>query len=163
MAINFGDSTIQLSQAHIINASYFTNTGRTTISTTGGNTNAINLWTFTYNKLKASSHLIITGVMQAYGDRSGAVRCLTRIGNSHYMGGWGMQYNNHNYMKTFPIGFYDQNNTTVNGNVTVGFSFNAGNSSSGERPASILNPDNNDDSRLLNQTRSYCTVMEYEP
>tara|TARA_R100000234_G_C4958981_1_gene160903 strand:+ start:63 stop:554 length:492 start_codon:yes stop_codon:yes gene_type:complete len=163
MGINFGDSTIQLSQAHIVNADYFTNTSRTTISTTGSNTNAIDLWTFTYNKKIASSILIIVGVMQAYGDRSGAVRCLTKIGNTHNMGGWGMQYNSHNYIKTFPIGFYEANSTTVNGNITIGFSFNAGNSSSGERPASILNPDNNDDSRLAGGTRSYCTVMEYEP
>ena len=163
MGINFGDTSIQLVQAHIINADYFTNTSRTTISTTGSNTNAIDLWTFTYNKKIASSHLILTGVMQAYGDRSGAVRCLTKLGNTVHMGGWGMQYSANNYIKTFPIGFYDANNTTVNGDMTVGFSFNAGNSSSGERPASILNPDNNDDSRLAGGTRSYCTVMEYEP
>ncbi len=162
MGIAFPDGS-QFNQAHIIHADYFTFTGRTTISTTGSNTNAVDLWTFTYNKKEASSHLILTGVMQAYGDRSGAVRCLTKIGNTHHMGGWGMQYNNHNYIKTFPIGFYDANNTTVNGNLTIGFSFNAGNSSSGERPASIINPDNNDDSRLAGGTRSYCTVLEFEP
>jgi len=163
MGINFGDSTIQLSQAHIVNVQEFTNTSRTTLSTTGGNTNAVDMWTFTYNKQIASSMLLLTGVMQAYGDRSGAVRCLTKIGSSVRMGGWGMQYNHHNYIKTFPIGFYEINSTTVNGNLTIGFSYNAGNSSSGERPASILNPDNNDDSRLAGGTRSYCTVLEYEP
>ena len=57
----------------------------------------------------------------------------------------------------------DANNSGVSGNITCGFSFNAGNSSSGERPASIINPDNNDDSRLAGGTRSYCAVMEYEP
>ena len=162
MGIAFPDGT-QLNQAHIINVDYFTFTGRTTISTTSSNTNAVDLWTFTYNKKVASSRLILTGVMQAYGDRSGAVRCLTRIGSTHNMGGWGMQYNNHNYIKTFPIGFYEANSTNVSGNLTIGFGFNAGNSSSGERPASIMNPDNQDDSRLSGGTRSYCTVMEFEP
>tara|TARA_R100000329_G_scaffold116179_1_gene95560 strand:- start:529 stop:1020 length:492 start_codon:yes stop_codon:yes gene_type:complete len=163
MGIQFGDGSNQLSQAHIVNADYFTFTGRTTISTTGSNTNKVNLWTFTYNKKIASSHLILLGVMQAYGDRSGAVAPFTIINGTHHMGGWSMQYNNHNYMKCFPIGFYDANNTSVTGNITCGFSFNAGNSSSGERPASIINPDNNDDSRLAGGTRSYCAVMEYEP
>ena len=163
MGINFGDSTNQLSQAHIVNSSYHTFTSRSTISTTASNTNAVNLWTFTYNKKIASSYLILTGVMQAYGDRSGAVRCLTYIATGYHMGGWGMQYNNHNYMKTFPIGFFADGLTSTSGNVTIGLSFTAGNSSSGERPASIMNPDSNDDSRLAGGTRSYCTVLEYEP
>jgi len=163
MGINFGDNTLQLSQAHIVNSEYFTNTSRSTMSTTGSNTNEVDLWTFTYNKKIASSHLILTGVMHGYGDRSGAVRHLTQINGNYYMGGWGMQYNNHNYIKTFPIGFYDANNTSVTGNITCGFAYNAGNSSSGERPASVFNPNNSDDSRLTGGTRSYCVIMEYEP
>ena len=162
MGIAFPDGS-QFNQAHIVNADYFTFTTRTNIPTTGSNTNKVNLWTFTYNKKVASSHLIFTGVMQAYGDRSGAVAPFTIVNNNHHMGGWGMQYNNHNYMKTFPIGFYDANHTSTSGNITCGFSFNAGNSSSGERPASIMNPNNNDDSRLSGGTRSYVSVVEYEP
>ena len=78
MGIAFPDGT-QFNQAHIINVDYFTFTGRTTISTTSSNTNAVDLWTFTYNKKVASSRLILTGVMQAYGDRSELLDALQEL------------------------------------------------------------------------------------
>ena len=162
MGINFPDGA-QYNQAHIINTSYFTTTTRSTLGTTASNTTAVEIWNFTYNKKVASSHLILTGVMQAYGDRSGAVRCLTRVASGYNLGGWGMQYNSHNYIKTFPIGYYIDQADSTSGDIVLGFAYNAGNSSSGERPASIFNPDNNDDSRLTSGTKSYCIVMEYEP
>ena len=78
------------------------------------------------------------------------------------MGGWSYNYHGTNYIQACPINIplTNESPTQTTGNITMGISYNVNPSNDGNRPFQIINPDNNDDSRLSGGTRSWVTVME---
>ena len=160
MAIYFNDAA-QTKAAHIINSASFANTTRTSVAGTSG-TSDQDLWTWTYNKQVSNSYLCAFGYAYGFMAYAGALRTSFRQANTYNMGGWVYDYHGSNYIQACPIHIplnnYSETQTT--GNIIMGISYNVNPSNNGNRPFSILNPDNNDDNRLLGGTRSWVTVME---
>ena len=160
MAIYFSDAA-QTRAAHVINAQQFSNTTRTSLSGTVGTANT-DLWTWTYNKLVSTSSIMAIGYVHGYGDSAGSVRCNWRMGSHYHMGGWSYTYSGHNYLHGAPIHIplNTYNGTQTTGNITMGIAYNVEPQNNGNKPFNRINPDNNDDSRLLSGTRSWVTVFE---
>ena len=70
--------------------------------------------------------------------------------------------NQHNYLHGAPIHIplNTYNGTQTTGNITMGIAYNVEPQNNGNKPFNRINPDNNDDSRLLSGTRSWVTVFE---
>ena len=79
------------------------------------------------------------------------------------MGGWSFDYTGEGSYAVeatihIPLNNYAGSQTT--GNITMGLAYAVNGASDGNKPASILNPNGSDDSRLHSGTRSWVTVME---
>tara|TARA_B100000161_G_C33275335_1_gene291748 strand:+ start:56 stop:547 length:492 start_codon:yes stop_codon:yes gene_type:complete len=160
MGVNF-NGELQSRAAHVIHSASFSNTNRTSVSGTSGTADQ-DLWTWTYNKQVSNSYLCAMGYAIGFMAYAGALRTSFRLGSNYHMGGWVYDYHGSNYFQACPIHIplnnYSGSQTT--GNITMGIAYNVNPSNNGNRPFSILNPDNNDDNRLAGGTRSWVTVME---
>ena len=159
MAIVFSDQT-QSYAAHVVNVSYFSDTGRRSCPTTTGTADQNKvLWDWTVDKKVSNSYLCAFGYLNGKNNNSGELRQSYQIGGSYSMGGWTWQYSSAAHFKTISIGI-PLTQYTGTGNTSMGIGFNVGNTQTGQSPFSIINPNNSDNARYSGGTRSYVTVLE---
>tara|TARA_R100000152_G_C6648081_1_gene90512 strand:+ start:102 stop:590 length:489 start_codon:yes stop_codon:yes gene_type:complete len=159
MAIYFADEA-QTRAAHVINVTEKTDASRSVLSNVSGNTIA-NLWDMgTINKKVSGSIIVCTGVIQAHSaNNSGHVLPLYQLHNSDYRGGWSSSYLSQNYNVSVPIA-WSVVGETATGNIAVKLKYTDNNSGGGEKPFDVINPNQNDDSRMNGGVYSRAMIWE---
>ena len=77
---------------------------------------------------------------------------------SDYRGGWSYDYHGSAYSLAIPIGF-SVFGETATGNIAIKIKFGA-NGGGGERPFAVINPNQNDDSRMTGGVYSRALIWE---
>tara|TARA_R100000329_G_scaffold90704_2_gene75895 strand:- start:198 stop:683 length:486 start_codon:yes stop_codon:yes gene_type:complete len=158
MAINFNGET-QSRAAHVINITEKTSAYRTVLSNISGSSVAT-IWDMgTINKIESGSIIAITGLMQGHqAASSGHVMPFVQVHNSDYRGGWSYDYHGSGYSVALPIAFSVVGETAT-GNIAIKIKYGAG-GGGGERPFSVVNPNQNDDSRMSGGVYSRAVIWE---
>ena len=140
----------------VINVQTVTNSTRASLSATGST--PVTLTTFTYNKQSASSSLIFIVMIPMDGSYSGACASDLTYGSSSAFGSLYFAFTGNNFVNVM------QGQATLTGYTTTGSQTLTaryyGADNTGSAPASIVNPNGSDDSRMI-QTVSTVTVIEY--
>ena len=158
MAIYFADEA-QTRAAHVINVTEKYSASRTVFSSIYGSSIAT-VWDMgTVDKKVSGSIIVGTGVMQGHqAASSGHIMPLVQVHNSDYRGGWSYDYHGSGYSLAVPIGFSVVGETAT-GNIAIKIKYGAG-GGGGERPFSVLNPNQNDDSRMTGGVYSRAVIWE---
>ena len=158
MAIYFSDEA-QHKAAHVINVTEKIDATRTVFSNISGSSIA-NIWDMgTIDKKTSGSAIVITGVIQAHqAASSGHIMPLVQVHNSDYRGGWSYDYHGSGYSLAVPIGF-SVFGETATGAIAIKLKYGAG-GGGGERPFSVINPNQNDDSRMTGGVYSRALIWE---
>ena len=148
--------TSQITTPKVINVQTVTNSTRASLSSAGST--PVTLTTFTYNKQSASSSLIFIVMIPMDGSVSGTCAADLTYGSSSAFGSLYYSFTGENFVQVM------QGQATLTGYTTTGSQtltaryYTA--DDSGGYPASIVNPNSSDDSRMI-QTVSTVTVIEY--
>ena len=158
MAIYFADEA-QTRAAHLINVTEKYSASRTVFSNISGSSIAT-IWDMgTVDKKVSGSIIAITGVMQGHqAASSGHIMPLIQVHNSDYRGGWSYDYHGSGYSLAIPIA-HSVVGETATGNIAIKIKYGAG-GGGGERPFSVLNPNQNDDSRMTGGVYSRAVIWE---
>lgn len=162
MGVYFSDNR-QGAAAHLVNWQAFSSGTSNTLATTSSNASSREtLWSVgSYNKLHSASSLVFFGSVVGWGDRSGACKTHLQFGSTEYLWGWNYQYSNMNYLRQIPIHLTVTNHTAT-GSQSILLSY-SGDGSAGERPCTLMNPNDGDDGRIGTQSVSRLTVFEILP
>ena len=158
MAIYFSDEA-QTKAAHLINVTEKYSAYRTVLSNISGSSIAT-IWDMgTFDKKVSGSIIVITGVMQTHAHtNSGHIMPLIQVHNSDYRGGWSYGYYPSNYAGVVPIA-HSVVGETATGNIAVKIKYGAG-GGGGEMPFQVVNPNQNDDSRMSGGVYSRAMIWE---
>tara|TARA_R100000458_G_scaffold40570_1_gene38189 strand:- start:35 stop:520 length:486 start_codon:yes stop_codon:yes gene_type:complete len=158
MSIYFRDEA-QSYASHVINVTEKTDASRVVLSNISGSSKAT-IWDMgTIDKKVASSIIICTGTMIAHdSNSSGHVMPYYQLHNSDYRGGWISSYLSQSYGVAVPLG-WSVVGETATGNIAVKIKYGAG-GGGGEKPFSVLNPNQNDDSRMSGGVYSRAIIWE---
>ena len=158
MAIYFSDEA-QTRAAHVINVTEKIDASRTVFGNISGSSVAT-IWDMgTINKKVSGSIIVGTGVIQAHeAASSGHIMPFVQVHNTDYRGGWSYDYHGSNYSLAIPIGFSVAGETAT-GNIAIKIKYGAG-GGGGERPFSVINPNQNDDSRMSGGVYSRAMIWE---
>ena len=158
MAIYFSDEA-QARAAHVINVTEKIDATRTVFSNISGSSIA-NIWDMgTIDKKVSGSIIAITGVIQAHDcTSSGHIMPFVQVHNTDYRGGWSYSYLSESYSVAVPIA-HSVVGETATGNIAIKIKYGA-NGGGGERPFSVVNPNQNDDSRLTGGLYSRAVIWE---
>ena len=158
MAIYFSDEA-QTRAAHVINITEKIDASRVVLSNISGSS-VSDVWDMgTIDKKVSGSAIVGTGVIQAHDARSsGHIMPFVQVHNSDYRGGWTYTITNQAYSLAIPIGF-SVFGETATGNIAIKIKFGA-NGGGGERPFAVLNPNQNDDSRMNGGVYSRAVIWE---
>jgi hypothetical protein len=140
----------------VINVQTVTNSTRASLAQTGST--PATLTTFTYNKQSASSSLIFIVMIPMDSSYSGACASDLTYGSSSAFGSLYFAFTGNNFVNVM------QGQATLTGYTTTGSQTLTaryyGADNTGSAPATIVNPNGSDDSRMI-QTVSTVTVIEY--
>ena len=158
MAIYFSDEA-QTRAAHLINITEKYSAYRTVLSNISGSSIAT-IWDMgTINKKVSGSVIAITGVIQGHqAASSGHIMPLIQVHNTDYRGGWSYDYHGSGYSLAIPIA-HSVVGETATGNIAIKIKYGAG-GGGGERPFSVVNPNQNDDSRMSGGVYSRAVIWE---
>tara|TARA_R100001198_G_scaffold95689_1_gene82514 strand:- start:278 stop:763 length:486 start_codon:yes stop_codon:yes gene_type:complete len=158
MAIYFADEA-QTRAAHVINVTEKIDASRTVFSNISGSSVAT-IWDMgTINKKVSGSVIVGTGVIQGHdATSSGHIMPFVQVHNTDYRGGWSYDYHGSGYSLAVPIGFSVASETAT-GNIAIKIKYGAG-GGGGERPFSVINPNQNDDSRMSGGVYSRALIWE---
>ena len=140
----------------VINVQTVTNSTRASLAQTGST--PVTLTTFTYNKQSASSSLIFIVMIPMDGSYSGSCASDLTYGSSSAFGSLYFAFTSQSFVQVM------QGQATLTGYTTTGSQTLTaryyGADNTGSAPATIVNPNGSDDSRMI-QTVSTVTVIEY--
>ena len=143
----------------IIKSAVLKNSTRATLTSTGSNTNRVTMLSWSYDKISSSSDLIFFGTIVGKSTAaSGYISPCCAYGSTELIGGWWYQYGNHGYSALLPVGGAITGHTTT-GSQTFAVQYFSANSTSGQKPVVLINPNSSDDGRMV-QTESVITILE---
>lgn len=141
-------STDRMAEGTVINMETYEFTSR--ISTTQSSSFQ-NYFTSTYNKVSASSRVVVMVTLAQHGERNGSGTSRFVLGNQTKYGQH--SYGNTAHTKSVPHAFYFGSNTQTG---SLSWSFGSDNAG-----GQIVNPNTSDDSRLNQGQGSIVTIWEY--